>query len=181
MEITKNLKDFVNICNTCTYEAEKSPKDASKKLALDFRNISEWEKINRKIENNREPIKLYDVKNNLSFYICLKKRNIENEYGFLWDKNIVAKLNVWEPLSDKDILSQKWHILISVLAFLDTAANDPNFIKYGGEKKYAKFKNIESISFNADDCRYLKFDGRIQLYTSKPMKEWLGKALDFSK
>lgn len=181
MEITKNLKDFINICNDCTYEVDKSPKDDSKNLALDFRNISEWEKASGKIENNSERIKLIDGKNNLSFYKCLKKRNIKNEYVFLWDKSVVAKLNVWEPLVDKDILSQKWHILISVLAFLDTAANDPGFIKDGGEKKYSNLQKLEFISFNADDYRYLKFDGRVQPYVSKSMKEWLVKAFDYSK
>lgn len=182
MEKKFSLEEFVNKCNNCTYQIYNSLCDDSKKLAFDFNTISEWEKIYGSIENVAEPKalinRLYDAKNNLSFYKCLKIRNVKDEYVFLWNKDVVAKLNVWEPLAGKNILSQKWHILISVLALLDTAANDNNFVKFGGNCRYGQIKKMNFISFNHNEKNYLKFDDKRQRYSSSPMKDWIQKALN---
>lgn len=212
MEKTMTLKEFVDLCNNCDYDVNESPrdKDLSLKLANDFKTISEWEKensdvdlkgkvpqdkidrlIKKLMEENHE--KENDAKTNLSFYLCLKAKGVTDSYRFNWDENVNANVNVWEPFSKWDplckkncILSQKWHVLISLLALLDTAANDPNFKKYfkkfGGDEKdqitYGRIKELKYITFDDSKCQYLRFDDKLQKYKSFVMKEWIMKAIN---
>ncbi len=203
-----NLKEFVEMCNRCDYKAKENPdlKDSAYNLAQDFDAFIGWEEKSHKrvldyskddydrllFEMDLKPDK--DRKENLAFYTCLRKREEKRDqfkdgYEFLWDKEIKAEVNVWAPFSD-GILSQKWHILISLLAFLDTAANDDYFISSGGDKRWSYCRQVIDITQAYDDCRpnkdkngneipciwidYSK-DGyrRRRRFPSIPMNQWL--------
>ncbi len=176
-----SLQEFVELCNKCEMYIDDSPLDDSKKMAKDFITMIKCEKFNEDIFDNSNIDNLYknlyDARNNSSFYRCLKQRGVEKEYALLWNSRVTARINVWEPMYRKNKLNQKWHILISVLAFLDTAANDPNFILYGGDKKYCNVKELNEITFCPDKRRYLLFDEINMGYCSIPMKYWIYGAL----
>lgn len=169
-----DLKRFVEICNKCDCKAEENPdlKDSAYNLAQDFDAFIAWEEKSHKrvldyskddydqllFEMDLEPNN--DRKENLGFYMCLRKMEKKRDqfkdgYEFLWDKEIKAEVNVWAPFDD-GILSQKWHVLISLLAFLDTAANDQNYILSGGNKRWSYCKTLIGITQAYDDCRQNK-------------------------
>ncbi len=207
-----DLKQFVEMCNKCDYKVEENPdpRDPAYKLAQDFDAFIRWEeKSNKKItdfskDDYEELLSMMglepdnDRKENLGFYKCLRKREkrrdqFKDGYEFLWDKLIKANVNVWAPFND-GILSQKWHVLVSLLAYLDTAANDNYFISSGGDKKWSYCKQVIDITVAYDDCRPNKNQNGKEIpctwidysrdefrhrrrFPSIPMNQWLQKAI----
>lgn len=100
---------------------------------------------------------------------------INNQYHFLQSENVVAQINVFEPFIGR-IFNQKWHVLISLLALLDTANYDSNYnvpIKYN-------VKNIAKILIDEEKL-YMEIvddNGKCKKrYPSKLMMEWILEAI----
>lgn len=111
------LNDFVELCNKCLEKIEYDKDDAARKLG-------------KQIEYAENNVKFDFKKENENFYKSLINRGYNkssNEYVFLQDKSVIAKVNPFKPfnkINGNDVLDQKWHVLISLLAFLDTASFD---------------------------------------------------------
>lgn len=61
---------------------------------------------------------------NAVFYLALRHRtDKQKHYRFSFDKDTVAEVDAFKPFTDSanDNLNQQWHVLISVLAYLDVA------------------------------------------------------------
>ncbi len=115
MRIELSLKEFVEICNSCSWDViEKTPgKDIfGKTLGRNLLGKDDY------------------AEGNKFFCDSLEKRGYNKqstEYEFLSDKSVKAEVNPFEPFVNMDetcisklILRQKWHVLISVLAYIDT-------------------------------------------------------------
>lgn len=171
------LEKFVELCNKCNYQVEENPSknDKAFELGKDFRNLYDCEKRGKNIDDidvNKE--------DNRVFFKCLLKRRdsngklINSQYNFLQSENVVAQVNVFEPFIG-EIFNQKWHVLISLLALLDTANYDSN---YDASIKY-NVKNIAKILID-EESLYMKIkddNGKCTQYPSKLMMEWILEAI----
>lgn len=160
------LKEFINLCNECNETVSENPKDDALALAT-------WIE---EIKNN--PNYIFKDINDQEFYNSLIRRGYtfdSKEYKFLCDESIVAKVEPFIPFDNRGILSQKWHVLISLLAYLDTASFDKNV---NMPDKY-KFDKIEKIIIDYDDEWPLKINGKfngkdkVKKYKSKLMIDWI--------
>lgn len=170
------LEKFVELCNKCNYQVEENPKDEAIKLGKDFQDLYDCEKSGKNIDD----IDVFEEDNRVFFKCLLKRRDsngklINNQYNFLQSENVVAQVNVFEPFIGK-IFNQKWHVLISLLALLDTANYDSNYdvsIKYN-------VKNIAKILID-EESLFMKIEddnGKCtRRYTSKLMMEWILEAI----
>lgn len=171
-KMTMTLAEFVNGCNKCSEDiTDSSPKldKAAKALAKGMKTGLFEDKDGKEDKDDKE------------FCDSLKRRGYtksSTEYRFLQDENVVAKINPFAPLftkvnMDNKILSQKWHVLISLLAYLDTASFDEN-AKMSEKFRIGKITDIElDISnkvFRVIAEKKEKCYGNRQ---SKLMNEWL--------
>ena len=111
------LVEFVDLCNNCSKDIMESS------LGLDKPAKQLGNRIIQGLFSEK------DDKDDKEFYDSLVRRGYTNsstEYKFLQNEFVIAKIPPFVPFVniDKQILSQKWHILISVLAYLDTASFD---------------------------------------------------------
>lgn len=135
----------------------------------------EWCKDNRKKVSADDAV----------FYLVLKCRtDDQRHYHFYFDKDAVAELDAFDPFTEdengKKVLDQQWHVLISLLAYLDVAhalGNEqheyhclyPYLISYDkGDLSEGKLQLKSSLSLNV-------ISGRD--YTSEPMMTWIKDAL----
>ena len=93
------------------------------------------------------------------FYDSLKRRGYTSdstEYVFWQDETVVANCNPFAPFFDEKekILSQKWHVLISCLAFLDTASDE--------EAKDEEAKNAME-EYNIGKIKEIKFTRKFEI------------------
>ena len=113
MEKEYTLKKFVQLCNKCSYDKYIScGDDAAVKLAKNIVTLNGSSKYK----------KCCIREDNKAFYDYLRENNVEGRYAFRQDNSIVPEINVFEPFADsngKEVLNQKWHTLISFLAYLD--------------------------------------------------------------
>lgn len=61
---------------------------------------------------------------NAAFYLVLRHRtDKQKHYRFYFDDDTIAEVDAFKPFTDSahDNLNQQWHVLISVLAYLDVA------------------------------------------------------------
>ena len=172
------LEKFVELCNKCNYQVEKNPnyKDKAFILGKNFRVLYDCEKSGKNIDD----VDGVEEDNRVFFKCLLKRRDsngmlINNQYHFLQSENVVAQINVFEPFIGK-IFNQKWHVLISLLALLDTANYDSNYnlpIKYN-------VKNIAKILIDEEKL-YMKIvddNGKCkQRYPSRLMMKWILEAI----
>ena len=104
---------------------------------------------------------------NRAFCDSLKERELENEYVFLQNADVHAEFNLFDPFVDgKKIINQKWHVLISLLALLDTQQFVIETIIFDDEKKRTKL-----VYNDGTDSRW---------YTSKGMNDWIAHAVEAS-
>lgn len=124
------------------------------------------------------------------FYLVLKHRtDNQGHYRFYFDKDSVAEIDAFDPFKDNaSVLDQQWHVLISLLAFLDVAhalSNDQHEYHY----LYQHIKDWDKGGLNALELRFSRYDSGIielqlkpenegwQRQPSKAMNEWLKRAL----
>lgn len=189
------VKDFIEWCNDpCKNISENSShSDQAYKLAETVRELN---KLNEnKLKEMESALKedRWDewCKDNIEvsaddavFYLVLKCRtDDQRHYHFYFDKDTVAELDAFDPFTKeggKQVLNQQWHVLISLLAFLDVAhalSNDqhkyhclyPYLSSYDkGDLSEGKLQLKSSLSLNV-------ISGRD--YTSEPMMTWIKDVL----
>ena len=103
-----------------------------------------------------------------------------SHYKFNQNEKIIAEINVFEPFTKEGILDQKWHVLISLLALLDTAYFDNNYV---GTKNFGVKGGIESIQVDSEIKKICiswtdaKNKIRTTSYPSELMNEWILEAI----
>ena len=137
------------------------------------------------------------------FYLVLKCRtDDQRHYHFYFDKDAVAELDAFGPFTEdengKEVLDQQWHVLISLLAYLDVAH------ALGNEQHeyhclYRYIKDLNKIDLNAAELQFYcvisvkpeycgisikpelrlntKEGKRVRKYPSGRMNEWLNRSL----
>lgn len=99
---------------------------ALRKRAWDDWCETEWSKI-RQVKKLKPRINtMKNCPENAAYYLALKRlTDNQKQYHFCFDKNVVAKIDAFDPFTTdkngKQVLNQQWHILISLLALLDVA------------------------------------------------------------
>lgn len=170
-----NLEEFVDVCNACTYQVSKNPgsKDGAFCLGKDFRTLCEC-----KTEDEIEEANVSD--DSRAFFKCLLEQEDSSHYKFNQNEKIIAEINVFEPFTKEGILDQKWHVLISLLALLDTAYFDNNYV---GTKNFGVKGGIESIQVDSEIKKICiswtdaKNKIRTTSYPSELMNEWILEAI----
>lgn len=209
-----DVKDFIEWCNNpCKNISENSPRgDPAYKLAETVRELN---KLNeKKLKEMESALKegRWDewCKDNIEvsaddavFYLVLKYRtDDQRHYPFYFDKDAVAELNAFDPFTKdengKKVLDQQWHVLISLLAYLDVAhalGNEQH--KYHCLYRY--IKDLDKIDLNAAELQFYcvisvkpeycgisikpelhlntKEGKRVRRYLSGRMNEWLNRSL----
>ena len=174
------LQKFVALCNASAYQIDDESRDEAYYLGKDF------EKLSNAYKNNEDIEKVIVYKeNNREFFKCLLARKdaqgdlITDKYIFMQDKNIIAEINGFEPYED-GIFSQKWHLLISLLALLDTANFDVNYKLPNTFSVKGKINNIEvDKEKNIFRIKWIKNEKSYNTpYYSKFMKQWIFRTTD---
>lgn len=162
------LADFVELCNNCLNDlSEQSPKldEAAKKLG------------------NAMLDKKFQDKDDEEFLRSLERRAYTSssmQYVFLQNEKVIAKIALFSPFVNmgetnkrKQILSQKWHVLIAILAYLDTASFD---IHANMDDKFdiGQIKNIE-IDTGGKRMRINGQNKSTKWYSSKFMNKWINE------
>lgn len=192
------VKDFIGWCNNpCKNISEDSPhRDLAYKLGKTVLELNELNE--KKLKEMESALKEggWDewCKNSgieeasaddAVFYLVLKRRtDDQRHYHFYFDKDAVAELDAFDPFTEdengKEVLDQQWHVLISLLAYLDVAhalSSDqheyhclyPYLSRYDkGDLNEGKLQLKSSLS--------LKVISGVD-YKSKPMMAWIKDAL----
>lgn len=132
-----NVKDFIGWCNKpLKNKSESGKKDQSCELGervLKFNKLNENElkEMESALKEGRwdkwcEDSGIKVPADDAVFYLVLKTRtDYQQHYHFYFDKDTVAEVNAFDPLTEdengKQVLNQQWHVLISLLAYLDVA------------------------------------------------------------
>lgn len=138
-----------------------------------------------------------ELPENVAFYFALKLRlkdcpDEQGYYHYQFDDsdNTIARIDPLKPFTDSahDNLNQQWHVLISVLAYLDVAhalSND----QHEYHCLYQHIKDWDKGGLNALKLRFRRYtSGKIELQLnprnegwqrrpSKAMNKWLEAAL----
>lgn len=148
-----DVKGFIGWCNNPRESVSKSPdspddavtlgnaivalnqldnseleamESALRKGAWDNWCETEWSKIRqaKKLKPKSTTMKAHPE--NAAYYLALKHlTDNQKQYHFCFDKNVVAKIDAFDPFTrdknGKQVMNQQWHILISLLALLDVA------------------------------------------------------------
>ena len=191
------IKDFIGWCNDpCKNTSENSPhsdpayKPGNTVLKLKEFNENKLKEMESALKEDRWDEWCKDNRKKVSaddavFYLVLKCRtDDQRHYHFYFDKDAVAELDAFDPFTEdengKKVLDQQWHVLISLLAYLDVAralGNEqheyhclyPYLISYDkGDLSEGKLQLKSSLSLNV-------ISGRD--YTSEPMMTWIKDAL----
>lgn len=203
------VKDFIGWCNNpCKNISENSPhSDLAYKLGKTVLELNELNKIElNKLNENKlkemesalkedrwdEWCKDNSIKasaDDAVFYLVLKYRtDDQRHYHFYFDKDAVAELDAFDPFTEdengKEVLDQQWHVLISLLAYLDVAhalSSDqheyhclyPYLSSYDrGDLNKMKLKLKSTLSLEA-----MPEIGRTVNYHSEAMMAWIKDAL----
>lgn len=153
-----------------------------------------------KLKNNQRTISdtlAKELPENVAFYFALKFRLKEHpdeqgyyHYQFDDSGNTIARIDPFKPFTDDahGNLNQQWHVLISLLAYLDVAhalSNEQH--EYHG--LYQHIKDWDKGGLNALELRFSRYASGIielqlnpenegwQRQPSKAMNEWLKRAL----
>lgn len=132
-----NVKDFIGWCNkplknkSESGEGDQSCKLGNAVLELNKLNEDELKEMESALKENRwtEWLKDSDKKvltGDAVFYLELKRRtDNQHHYHFSFDRDAVAEIDAFAPFAKgkdgKQVLDQQWHVLISLLAYLDVA------------------------------------------------------------
>lgn len=169
LEKIYTLKKFVDLCNKCDYGEYISKGDKGA-----------WQLANDIIALMKDENAVIEDEDNKNFYNHIREKNAVDKYVFSQDENIVAKVNVFEPfVNDKGVLklNQKWHTLISFLAYLDYmnyAKYDKNSIDKIIVRKKDENEGVSSVSIEFADKKR-------RAYKSIGMCDWISHAIEESK
>lgn len=178
MKLIMSLKEFVELCNNLE-NVNFLPSSKNDKAAELAATICEFKGLD--IEERKEKLKIIKIDDaeNKAFIECLIERGMQDEYIFLQDTEIKAKINPFDPYIDNACTnySQKWHILISLLAMLDTASMDEKYKK----KNLSPFKvngKINKIEYYDDENKpKLRIQGTESTFTyTANWVGWVGEA-----
>lgn len=191
-----DIKNFIEWCNDpCNNISENSShSDPAYKLGKTVRELNELNENKLKEMESALKEDRWDewCKDNIEvsaddavFYLVLKCRtDDQRHYHFYFDKDAVAELDAFDPFTEdengKKVLNQQWHVLISLLAYLDVAH------ALGNEQHEYHCLYPYLISYDKGDLN----EGKLQLksslslnvikgtdYTSEPMMTWIKDAL----
>lgn len=170
MGMKYTLTEFVDLCNMCDYICPRKNGDLEAKT-LGYNLID--------LKDSKEQPKYLIDDDNRTFYSSLKRRGFETEYIFLQDSRIKVRVNIFEPFicaGGKTLLDQKWHTLISWLAFLDTK----HFDNVKSEVENPSDWKIESIVFDDEKkkTKILYACGDSLWFSSKGLNDWIFHAIN---
>jgi hypothetical protein len=132
-----DVKDFIEWCNDpCNNISENSPhSDQAYKLGDTVRELNKLK--DNKLKEMESALKEgrwnewcensgIKAADDAVFYLVLKHRtDDQGYYHFYFDDDTVAEVDAFNPLTEdekgKRVLDQQWHVLISLLAYLDVA------------------------------------------------------------
>lgn len=211
-----DVKDFIEWCNDPYESLSKSPdrpddaetlgnaivalnqldnseleamESALRKGAWDNWCETEWSKIRKAKKLKPKPTTMNAHPENAAYYLALKHlTDNQKQYHFCFDKNVVAKIDAFDPFTTdkngKQVLNQQWHILISLLALLDVAhalscehhehhCLYPYLSSYDkGDLNKMKLKLKSTLSLDA-----MPEIGKTINYPSEAMMAWIKDAL----
>lgn len=196
-----DIKDFIEWCNDpCNNISENSPhSDQAYKLGNTVLKLNEFNENKLKEMESalkedrwdewRKDNKIKASADDAVFYLVLKCRtDDQRHYHFYFNKDAVAELDAFNPFTKgedgKQVLDQQWHVLISLLAFLDVAhalSNDqhkyhclyPYLSSYDkGDLNKMRLKLKSSLSLEVTPEI-----GKATNYHSEPMMTWIKDAL----
>lgn len=210
-----DVKGFIERCNNpCKNISENSPhRDQAyilgeTVLELNKLNENKLKEIESALKEDRWDEWCEDNSKKVSaddavFYLVLKCRtDDQRHYHFYFDKDAVAELDAFDPFTEdengKKVLDQQWHVLISLLAYLDVAH------ALGNEQHeyhclYRYIKKLDKIDLNAAELQFYcgisikpeycgisikpelrlktKEGKLVKRYPSGRMNEWLNRSL----
>lgn len=130
-----------------------------------------------------------DLPGNIAFYCALKLRlkdrpDEQGYYHYQFDDSgdTIAQVDPLKPFTDSthDILDQQWHVLISMLAYLDVA----HALSSEHHEYHCLYPYLSSYDKGDLNEGKLQLKSRLSLkvisgrdYTSKPMMTWIKNAL----
>lgn len=195
------IKDFIGWCNSpCNNISENSPhSDQAYKLGntvlkLNKLNDNKLKEMESALKEDRwdewrKDNKIKAPADDAVFYLVLKCRtNDQRHYHFYFDKDAVAELDAFDPFTEDEngikVLDQQWHVLISLLAYLDVAhalGNEqheyhclyPHLSSYDKgdlNKMQLKLKSSLSLELTQEI-------GKVTNYPSESMMTWIKDAL----
>lgn len=195
------IKDFIGWCNDpCNNISENSPhSDQAYKLGntvlkLNKLNDNKLKEMESALKEDRwdewrKDNKIKAPADDAVFYLVLKCRtNDQRHYHFYFDKDAVAELDAFDPFTEDEngikVLDQQWHVLISLLAYLDVAhalGNEqheyhclyPHLSSYDKgdlNKMQLKLKSSLSLELTQEI-------GKVTNYPSESMMTWIKDAL----
>lgn len=169
--ISMSLEKFVDICNN--YKKPFLEDNGGDSAARNLADVFTGSCTHGNLEN-------------ACFYLKLKKYvDKEGYYSFLQNKSIVAKIDAQEAYLENNILNQKWHVLIALLAFLDIASFEEECKNCKVLKKWniGKIKEIKIERGNEKTPIITTIIGENvsnnkRRYPSKLMNEWILAAIE---
>ena len=132
-----NVKDFIGWCNKPLKNKSESGKEdqscelGNTVLELNKLNEDELKEMESALKEGKwdkwfKDISIRASADDAVFYLVLKCRtDYQQHYHFYFDRDAVAEVNAFDPFTEdengKQVLDQQWHVLISLLAYLDVA------------------------------------------------------------
>lgn len=143
------------------------------------------------------------LKDDAAFYLVLKCHTDDrHHYHFHFDKDAVAEVDAFDPFTEvngEEVLDQQWHVLISLLAYLDIAhalsskrheyhALYPylctydkgdftkRYLRLGWEKWGDTYRRILDVVKLSQDKESAERIGS-RAYDARPMMDWIENAL----
>lgn len=211
-----DVKDFIGWCNDPRESVSKSPESpddaatlSNAIVALNQFGNSELDAMESALKEGRwdewrRESELKASADDAIFYLVLKHRtDDQGHYHFYFDKDTVAVVDAFSPFTEdengRQVLDQQWHVLISLLAYLDVAhalSNEQHeyhclypylsrydkgdlnkrYLRLGWEKERGKYCRALEVVKNHQDNAPMKRIGR-KPYHSGAMMEWIEKAL----
>ena len=151
------LKEFIDMIKEFeddNYDIVSSKDDEAAKLAKLMNDLKDKNKIER-----QEYLK--DVKDEASSFFInyLIEKKYEKKYVFLQDKTVNFEYELFNPYinPDKKEYSQKWHVMVSLLALLDVV----NHAKGYKGKTYGVKGEIEYIDFDEEKITIIGTGGTV--------------------
>lgn len=205
------VKDFIEWCNNPNESISKSPdrpdeaetlgnaivalnqldnseleamESALRKGAWDDWCDTEWSKI-RQAKKLKPKSTMKAHPENAAYYLALKHlTDNQKQYHFSFDKNVVAKIDAFDPFTKdkngKQVLNQQWHILISLLALLDVA----HALSCDQHEYHCLYPYLSSYDKGDLNEGKLQLKSNLSLnvingkdYTSESMMTWIKDAL----
>lgn len=209
-----DAKDFIALCNLC--EAQSKYGSGDRKAMTLGKAVDSLNQLDRgELDTMESALKegrwdkwckdsgVEASVDDAVFYLVLKCRtDHQQHYHFYFDKNTVAEVDAFDPFftkgqNGKRVLDQQWHVLISLLAYLDVA----HALSNEQHEYHCLYQHIKSLDMGDLSARYLQLlcspnqpenrriklqlvkpkttttDAETKTFPSEKMNEWLEEAL----